>query len=75
MSVLTDEIYFGGTLDDLIIARESCSLPLLRKEFIIDEYQIIEAKAIWSRCYFINCSHFNPRRNQTIFRISKKLKT
>ncbi|WP_179022482.1 indole-3-glycerol phosphate synthase TrpC [Winogradskyella forsetii] len=46
MSVLTDEIYFGGTMDDLINARESCSLPLLRKEFIIDEYQIIEAKAI-----------------------------
>ena len=46
MSILTDEIHFGGTMDDLIIARESCKLPLLRKEFIIDEYQIIEAKAI-----------------------------
>lgn len=44
MSILTDEIYFGGTLDDLLIARESCNLPLLRKEFIIDEYQIIESK-------------------------------
>lgn len=46
MSILTDEIYFGGTMDDLIMARENCKLPLLRKEFIIDEYQIIEAKAI-----------------------------
>jgi indole-3-glycerol phosphate synthase len=46
MSILTDEIYFGGTMDDLMIARENCSLPLIRKEFIIDEYQIIEAKAI-----------------------------
>ena len=45
MSILTDEIYFGGTLDDLITARQSCNLPLLRKEFIIDEYQIIESKA------------------------------
>ncbi|MEZ4802105.1 MAG: indole-3-glycerol phosphate synthase TrpC [Gelidibacter sp.] len=45
MSILTDEIYFGGTLDDLITVRQSCKLPLLRKEFIIDEYQIVEAKA------------------------------
>ena len=46
ISVLTDEKYFWGTVDDLLQAREIVNVPLLRKDFIIDEYQIYEAKAI-----------------------------
>lgn len=45
ISVLTDGKYFGGSLDDLLLAKASTNIPLLRKEFIIDEYQILEAKS------------------------------
>lgn len=45
VSVLTDTQYFGGSLDDLLQARTNLSIPLLRKDFIVDVYQIYEAKA------------------------------
>lgn len=45
MSVLTDSKYFGGSLEDLTLTRAVTDFPLLRKEFIVDEYQLIEAKA------------------------------
>jgi indole-3-glycerol phosphate synthase len=45
ISVLTDSQYFGGSLEDLLFAKATVNTPLLRKEFIIDEYQLLEAKA------------------------------
>lgn len=44
-SVLTDTAFFGGALTDLAVARHSCSLPLLRKDFIVSRRQIADARA------------------------------
>ena len=46
VSILTDEYFFGGNDQDLLRARQALDIPILRKEFIIDEYQVHEAKAL-----------------------------
>ena len=46
LSILTNNEFFGGSNDDLTMARKVNDIPILRKEFVVDEYQIFEAKSI-----------------------------
>ena len=73
MSVLTDAKYFGGSLDDLILARASVKMPLLRKEFIVDEYQILEAKAYGADVILLIASVLSREEIKTLSEFAKNL--
>ncbi len=73
MSVLTDGKYFGGSLDDLLAARASVQMPLLRKEFIIDSYQIIEAKAYGADVILLIAAILTKEEIKTFSELAKSL--
>lgn len=73
MSILTDIKYFGGCIEDLILARASVKLPLLRKEFIISEYQIIEAKAYGADVILLIAAVLTKQEIKTFSVLAKSL--
>lgn len=73
ISVLTDTKFFGGSLDDLLLARDCVQIPLLRKEFIIDPYQIYEAKAYGADAILLIASCLEERQLQEYATLAKEL--
>ena len=73
LSVLTDKTFFGGDNEDLLLAREYNFCPILRKDFIIDEYQIIEAKSIGADAILLIAAALTPERLKELASFAKSL--
>jgi indole-3-glycerol phosphate synthase len=73
LSVLTDSAYFGGSEGDLKIARRCNYCPILRKDFVVDEYQVIEAKAIGADVVLLIAAALSPEQARQLGRLARSL--
>jgi indole-3-glycerol phosphate synthase len=73
VSVLTDRDYFGGSLDDLRTARKASAVPLLRKDFIIDPYQICEARIAGADVILLIAAAMTPDRCAKLAEFARSL--
>jgi indole-3-glycerol phosphate synthase len=73
ISVLTDADHFGGSLDDLTEARSVCGLPILRKDFTIDPYQLYEAKAVGADAVLLVVGALRPEELGALHGVARGL--
>lgn len=73
ISILTDESFFGGSDSDLISARPHLQIPILRKEFIIDPYQVHEAKAIGADLILLIAACLSPSEVNDLSLLAKSI--
>jgi indole-3-glycerol phosphate synthase len=73
LSVLTDKNFFGGSNEDLTIARKFNFCPILRKDFVVDEYQIIEAKSIGADAILLIAAVLNAETIKAFTKTAKSL--
>ncbi|CAA6824889.1 MAG: Indole-3-glycerol phosphate synthase (EC [uncultured Thiotrichaceae bacterium] len=73
LSVLTDADYFQGHEDYLQTARKACSLPVIRKDFIIDPYQVYEARAIDADCILLIVSALSDEKLRGLYDLTIEL--
>jgi len=72
LSVLTDKDFFQGDINYLQQARGACSLPVLRKDFIIDPWQILESRVMGADCILLIASALEQAELQELLNLSKE---
>ncbi len=73
LSVLTDRDFFQGHDDYLVEARSACSLPVIRKDFIVDPYQVVEARAIGADCILLIVAALDDNQLGNLYQQAKDL--
>ncbi|WP_449387845.1 indole-3-glycerol phosphate synthase TrpC [Chryseobacterium lineare] len=73
ISVLTDRDFFGGSFEDILNVRNHINIPILRKDFMIDEYQFYEAKAIGADVILLIAACLSPQQVQEFTELSHEL--
>ena len=73
LSVLTDQQFFQGSLDHLRQARAACTLPVLRKDFTLDPYQVYEARAAGADCILLIVAILETARMQELEAVAREL--
>ena len=74
LSILTDNKYFGGTLDFIPQVRQVVDIPILRKEFIIDEYQLFEARLVGADAVLLIAADLSKEQCRSLTRTAHDLK-
>jgi indole-3-glycerol phosphate synthase len=73
ISVLTDRDFFQGHDDYLVAAREACDLPVIRKDFMMDSYQLYEARALGADCILLIVAALDDRTLEDLYHLSSDL--
>ncbi|RQO34513.1 indole-3-glycerol phosphate synthase TrpC [Chryseobacterium sp. KBW03] len=73
ISILTDSDFFGGNFDDILSVRSEIKIPILRKDFMIDEYQFYEAKSIGADVVLLIASCLSPAQVEEFTELAHEL--
>ncbi|BBO59212.1 indole-3-glycerol phosphate synthase TrpC [Mycoavidus sp. B2-EB] len=73
LSVLTDPLFFQGSAADLQAARNACALPVLRKDFMIDAYQLYETRALGADCILLIAAILETHQMQDLEALAEEL--